>query len=430
MSKEVIKQDIKQALRNFQHGTLRDSALRLWQVLGYESERTIDAPFSAASFLDQFDAEQRCNRDKLLASDWQQAHLLFQLTGDDIRQAAQLSLFDGTGKVIDNARMESYLVLAVGLTGERYTRTQLAQATREINKLFPMPVLLLFQHSDTLTLSIINRRLHKRDRSKDVLEKVTLIKDIVVADPHRAHIEILFDLSLAELERVHGFTNFVELHRAWQQTLDSSELNKRFFKEIANWYFWALQEVVFPEGAGDDVETRNATSVIRLITRLIFVWFLKEKGLVADDLFRKSKLDSWLTWDDDSTYYKAILQNLFFATLNQEMNNADKPDRRKFRGQGRQHYNITNLYRYERLFRDADAVLERLATIPFLNGGLFECLDKRDKDDSTRVLRVDGFSDRDDNPLRVPDALFLATSTPSTSTTRTAPAASATRCAA
>ena len=49
---------------------------------------------------------------------------------------------------------------------------------------------------EPLTFSIINRRLNKKDESKDVLEKVTLIKDIDFAEPHRAHIEILADLSL------------------------------------------------------------------------------------------------------------------------------------------------------------------------------------------------------------------------------------------
>ena len=39
-----------------------------------------------------------------------------------------------------------------------------------------------------------------RDESKDVLEKVTLIKDINILIPHRAHIEILFDLSFDELK--------------------------------------------------------------------------------------------------------------------------------------------------------------------------------------------------------------------------------------
>jgi len=45
-----------------------------------------------------------------------------------------------------------------------------------------------------------------------------------------------------------------------------------------------------------------------------------------------------LKYDDPkkSTYYKAIMQNLFFATLNQEMNTPDKPDNRKFRSKARQ----------------------------------------------------------------------------------------------
>lgn len=77
---------------------------------------------------------------------------------------------------------------------------------------------------------------------------------------------------------------------------------------------------------------RNATSVIRLITRLIFVWFIKERGLVP---FELSSLKQVLKQDPDaapeeSTYYKAILQNLFFATLNMEMG-----ERRRFRGKNK-----------------------------------------------------------------------------------------------
>jgi hypothetical protein len=49
--------------------------------------------------------------------------------------------------------------------------------------------------------------------------------------------------------------------------------------------------------------------------------------------------------------------------------------------------------------------LELFAQIPFLNGGLFECLDK--EIEKGNVIRVDGFSDREDNPLQVPDDLFL-----------------------
>ena len=97
-----------------------------------------------------------------------------------------------------------------------------------------MPAMLLFRHGDTLTLAVINRRLHKRDEAKDVLEKVTLIKDIRSASPHRAHVEILHDLSFDALREKHDFANFVALHRAWQDTLDIQALNKRFFIEVRN----------------------------------------------------------------------------------------------------------------------------------------------------------------------------------------------------
>ena len=317
---------------------------------------------------------------------------------------------------VDEHIYQSYLFLAIKLKGDTYSRTALANITREINKLYAIPALLIFQHGHALTFAIINRRPSQRDSDLDVLEKVTLIKDIDVATPHRAHLDILADLSLDALYHQHEFTNFLELHQAWQQTLDTSELNRRFFKEIADWYFWAVDKVTFPSASVGAVSNRavhNATCVIRLITRLIFVWFLKEKDLVPDALFEEDTLSELLTSLDaeESTYYKAVLQNLFFATLNQEMNSSEASGRgvlRKFRGEGRQHYNITSLYRYKRYFKDPDVALRLFASIPFLNGGLFECLDKSDPNDAKTILRIDGFSDRDDNPLCVPNELFFS----------------------
>ena len=137
---------------------------------------------------------------------------------------------------------------------------------------------------------------------------------------------------------------------------------------------------------------------------------------MPEDLFDQRKLKQILNYSDanGSTYYKAILQNLFFATLNQEMNTPDKPDNRKFRSRnklaGRRdpHFNITNLYRYENYFQNPSEALDLFSQIPFLNGGLFECLDKPDKDDPSKILRIDGFSDRADNELYVPDFLFFS----------------------
>jgi adenine-specific DNA-methyltransferase len=411
-SKQETQRLISQNLDQFAQGSLRENSLRLLESLGYKSERQLELDGRPDQFLDYFTGGRQDGRfqpARALVPEWQSAHILFQLTDDDIRQSHQMILMESDGRQVDGTIMRSYLFTAVRLADRNYSRSELAQITREMNKLLDIPVLVLFQHGTTLSFAVINRRLGKRDPNRDVLEKVTLIKEIRLHKPHRAHLEILFDLSLAELHRVHGFQNFVELHRAWEKTLDSNELNRKFFREIADWYFWAVDQVAFPPAAGPE-ETRSAASVIRLITRLIFVWFLKEKGLVPDALFNRRALDKLLIWEDpqESAYYKAILQNLFFATLNQEMNSEAKPDNRKFRhsrekGQS-QHYMIHNLYRYERYFADPAAALALFANIPFLNGGLFECLDRKGEDG---VIRVDAFSDRPDNPLRVPDDLFF-----------------------
>ncbi|MDE0555318.1 MAG: hypothetical protein OXI24_13935, partial [Candidatus Poribacteria bacterium] len=388
-------------------------------MLGYQSQRTLNRDANTTeAFREDFDPDNLINSEKAHLNDWQTVDFLFQLTADEIRQQTQETITFHEDAGVDASIYQSYLFLAIKLKGGTYSRTALATITREVNKLYAIPALLIFQHGHALTFSIINRRPSQQDRALDVLEKVTLIKDIDLVNPHRAHLDILAELSLNVLYQQHGFTNFLELHQAWQRTLDTSELNRRFFKEIADWYFWAVDKGTFPADADTSVgvvshlTVHNATCVIRLITRLIFVWFLKEKNLVPNALFNEADISELLTNldPDESTYYKAILQNLFFATLNQEMNTPEKPNTRKFRGEGRQHYNITSLYRYKCYFRDPDAALRLFETIPFLNGGLFECLDKPDPDDSKTILRVDGFSDRADNPLSVPNALFFSES--------------------
>ncbi|MDM8548589.1 Eco57I restriction-modification methylase domain-containing protein [Desulfobacterales bacterium HSG2] len=408
----MMRQKIQNAIRNFSQDDLFDAAIRLFQTLGYDTERQnrLDHPtyqeFSE-SYLKENDSIPDIGKfgQKALTDHWERVELLFQLSESEMTDQEMLS----DTKKIDNTIIEAYLFFAIELKDADYSRTELSDITRQMNRVFPMPVMLLFRYGEYLTLSVIKRRLHKRDESRDVLEKVTLVKDIRIADPHRAHIEILSDLDLDALGKTYTVTNFVALHNAWQKVLDCSELNKKFYGELANWYFWALQNVDFPKDGEANEEIRNATAIIRLLTRLIFVWFVREKGLIPKKLFDKNELDSILNFRDKnrSTFYKAILQNLFFATLNQEQG------KRAFRRKG-QNYNVTNLYRYEHLFEiGRDEVLKLFEEIPFLNGGLFDCLDKphptkKGPRGGDRIIRIDGFSDRDDNPLRVPDFLFFA----------------------
>jgi adenine-specific DNA-methyltransferase len=411
--KKDLKGLIKDAIEAFSSGDLTANALHLLKTLGYASD--LRAPLKKRTYAEFDDlyvrGNERFNTKNALTAQWLSIDLLFQLTADQLTK--QDSLF--RNEKVDQKEINSYLFFVLELkakpNAQAYSRTELSQITREVNKLFAMSAMLLFKHADTITLSVIDRRLHKREASKDVLEKVTLIKDIRTSSPHRAHIEILFDLSIEELRRKHEFKTFPHLHEAWRKTLDTKELNKRFFRELANWYFHAVEVAEFPDDIERDREKRNATSIIRLITRLMFVWFLKEKDLVPEELFDPKALKKILKPDakGESNYYKAILQNLFFATLNTEMG------KRKFRSKAKEgrdpHYFIHNVFRYEDCFADPKAALKNIFDpIPFLNGGLFECLDK-DKEvkanGKPEYIRVDGFSDHPKNKLHVPDKLFF-----------------------
>lgn len=403
-----LKARIQNALAQCAHGDLLPNALALFAALGYRSAKQISLPDNTArGFLAEF-GDERFNAANALTDEWRSIDLVLQLTDTEINHTAQRSLFDSHG--VDRSNYQSYLIFAIELAGATYARTALAKITREVNKLFAMPALILFKYGNTLTLSVIDRRLHKRDEAKDVLEKVTLIKDIRLVNPHRAHIEILFDLALPTLLEQYHPQNFDALHDAWRAVLDTSELNKKFFRALANWFYWAQAHVSFPSGGGKNQAERNATALIRLITRLIFTWFIQEKDLVPPALFDENQARQLLAdfAPQRDTYYKAILQNLFFGTLNTEMH------ARAFRhepkaGQRADDFMTHNRYRYKSYFANPDAWLALTRDIPFLNGGLFECLDKEvERNGKQELLRVDGFSDHPANELNVPNYLFFA----------------------
>ncbi|MGB9821958.1 Eco57I restriction-modification methylase domain-containing protein, partial [Thermodesulfovibrio sp.] len=172
-------------------------------------------------------------------------------------------------------------------------------------------------------------------------------------------------------------------------------LTKEFYTEIQNWYAWALKNVWFPGGVSEE-------NLIRLLTRLIFVWFLKEKRLIPEEIFEESFLTKIVKdFGEVDNYYNAVLQNLFFATLNRY------PEEREFAKDGtflenRTHYGVKTLYRYKnKLLISEDEFIKLFSKVPFINGGLFECLDE----DSNYI---DGFSRREDKRAKIPDFLFFS----------------------
>ncbi len=121
-------------------------------------------------------------------------------------------------------------------------------------------------------------------------------------DPHRAHLDILDELALPNLlawmdahDKPH---NFDGLLAAWLDQLDTEGLNRRFYRELFAWFYRAVREAKFPT---DQVRTLPAEEhIIRLITRLLFVWFMKEKGLIAGALFVEEQVAGLLkNYDPD-----------------------------------------------------------------------------------------------------------------------------------
>ncbi len=292
------------------------------------------------------------------------------------------------------------------------TRAEISELTRAFNRIsHKMPVALLLKYNAYLSpeaiisIAISERFKYKQNwRQGEKAGKVIILRDIHTDTTHAGHERILLDLV-----KPVGINNYDQLHQHWLQVLDVNILNKKFFQELANWYFWAMENVQFPDDLEKKKDLRNATNLIRLITRLIFIWFIKEKKLVPANLFRKDSLVKILkdfSWDEQSgNYYNAILQNLFFGTLNQRM--ADRGFVEIHGGFKKGDQGVRNLYRYPDKFSIEVKEIEKLfKEIPFLNGGLFDCLDKTDEE-TKKDYFVDGFTRRKEKQAIVPDVLFF-----------------------
>ena len=205
-------------------------------------------------------------------------------------------------------------------------------------------------------------------------------------------------------------------------------LTKAFYNELSDWYAWAIKEIQFPNDIDDphDNEKYNHEAAIRLITRLIFVWFLKQRKLIPWQFFDEPYIAEYLLEgftpnartnlfgkSTESRYYKAILQNLFFAMLNSPMTAEGSKEltERRFRklnengSASRTDFDNNKLMRYEKFFKNPDLFVELAnSTVPFLNGGLFDCLDDKEKG-----IYLDAFTDREsiNRQLIVPDFLFF-----------------------
>ena len=195
-----------------------------------------------------------------------------------------------------------------------------------------------------------------------------------------------------------------------KEAFSVEKVTKEFYADISNWFDWAIQTVSYPDGARA-TEKGFEMSVIRLITRMIFVWFMRVKGFISKDLFDQETIRFMIADFDDpdsSSYYKAILQNLFFATLSTEVDKRELRADPGFKNMQRD-YGKAGVFRFKSLFFDQATINRLFKDIPFLNGGLFTCLDVR-KDPEKGVkeeIFIDGFSDNPKHQAHVPNRLFF-----------------------
>ena len=135
-------------------------------------------------------------------------------------------------------------------------------------------------------------------------------------------------------------TSLKNLHHGLWDSLARESVNDRFYKDTIELFQQIVSHFQLKHPDFDQKQTNAAKKFATLVfNRLIFCWFLREKGLIPrnSDFFNPGRFQS------GTDYYNQKLKQLFFATLNtpqaQRVNYGGSTDQQ----------------------------------IPYLNGGLFDC---------------------------------------------------------
>lgn len=264
------------------------------------------------------------------------------------------------------------------------TRGQIAEITRAFNREFLYtPVVVVFKYGNQIAFANTERLKYKQAwREGEKTGKVSLLKDIEIENTHRGHISILDQLKIPRTGRG-AINSFSELYYYWQSVFSISVLNKVFYQEIIQWFNLAITEIKIPSESSGSEKHKDFT--VRLIARLIFIWFLKELKVVKEELLLP-KFNNGVSNDTikpkrkGSSYYKFILQNLFFNALNREQEERNNE--------------LFDIYCPD--FKDIADLKKLIFYSPYLNGGLFD-IHPNDWCKESEVY----------NAFQVPDHLFL-----------------------
>lgn len=303
--------------------------------------------------------------------------------------------FEGNKSLaIDNIKSDYDGILIFGVTLQKRendllpTRTQLAEIARAFNReFFYTPVVVIFKYEDGkreyIALANTERLQYKQTwREGEKVGKVSLLKDIDILLPHRGQVAIL-DKLIIPTTGTSAVKSFSQLYFYWQSVLSISVLNKKFYEDIIEWFNKAVVEIKIPDQKSGSEKHKDFS--VRLIARLIFIWFLKELKVVKDDLllpeFENGEENGLIKPKNrGSNYYKFILQNLFFNALNCEIEDRNK--------------DVFDIYSQD--FVNSKKLKDAIFYSPFLNGGLFDI----HPNDWCKLGMVN-------NAFAVPDKLFL-----------------------
>lgn len=309
-----IKKKIQIAIQEFSKGNYTNNSVHLFDTLGYNTSRR--SPFGKTTyntFKESFlDSHSKFKEEKALVKEWLYVDLLFQLSSEEMQQHE--SLFKPSLERNDPA---SYVFFAIELKKDSYSRNQLAQIAREINKPFPMHVFVIFKYGNQLTLSLIDRRAHKKIIEKDVLEKVTHVYNINIDKPHAAHIQILFSFSLdaikteAPKKRIESFK---DLQNGWRKVISTDILNKQFYLDYQSLSV-DLIHAIYPKQVKNKLAAHQG--VLNLLNRIMFIYFVQKKEwIMKNENFINHFWKVYLDTGSKDKFHADWLNSVFFSAFN------------------------------------------------------------------------------------------------------------------
>lgn len=281
------------------------------------------------------------------------------------------------------------------------TRSQLADIARAFNRSFPYtPVVVVFKYQNYIAFANTERTKFIQEwREGEKVGKVTLLKDIDCNNPLTAHLKILLGDRNTDGLKIdpRKIDTFRKIYKYWQSVFSLQALNNQFYADLQSWFYFALKNIKLPY-CPDYIDKKENTKnfLVRLLARTMFCWFVKEKGLIKKELL---ELKDWhndfypLTNDisnndflESNSYYRGVLQNIFFNALNQQ----EKKSAKDFKWTKYLH---------------PDFDYSWFTSIPYLNGGIF---DKLDEDNYKESI--------EDSVLKIPNYLFYGITTEETVT--------------